>query len=78
MCVAIPSRVTAIDGDTATVESFGVSRTVSLFMMAETVVPGDYVIVQSGAFAVEKVPPDLAEEALNLMARAMGPSLAPT
>lgn len=68
MCMAIPSRVTAIDGDMATVECFGVSRTVSLMLMAEEVALGDLLIIQAGGFAVEKVDPKDGEEALRYLA----------
>lgn len=65
MCMAIPSRIVAIDGLNATVECFGVERVVSLMLMGEPVTLGDYVIVQSGAFAMEKVE---SEEALESLA----------
>lgn len=68
MCMAIPSRVTAIDGDMATVECFGQSRTVSLMLMAEEVALGDLLIIQAGGFAVEKVDPETGAEALRYLA----------
>ncbi len=68
MCMAIPSRVTATDGDVATVECFGVSRTVSLMLMNEPVAIGDLLIVQAGGFAVEKVDPEAGAEALDYLA----------
>lgn len=71
MCMAIPSRVIAIDGDMATVECFGVERSVSLMLMNETVSLGDYLAIQAGAFAVEKIAPDMAEEALRYFAEAV-------
>jgi len=55
MCMAIPSQIRSIDGSHATVECFGVSRVVNLMLLSEPVAVGDYVIVQAGAFAMEKV-----------------------
>jgi hydrogenase expression/formation protein HypC len=71
MCLAIPSRVIAIQGDRAQVECFGQERSVSLMLMIEPVVIGDYLSIQSGAFAVEKVPLELAKEALAYFAQVL-------
>lgn len=70
--MAIPSRIRSIDGDFAVVECFGVERTVNLMLLPEAVIPGDYVIIQSGSFAVEKVDPDAALEALEYLSRVLG------
>jgi hydrogenase expression/formation protein HypC len=67
--MAIPSRIIAIDGDMAQVECFGIERRVSLMLMNEPVAVGDYLTIQSGAFAVEKVPLEQAEEALAYFAQ---------
>ena len=72
MCMAVPSRIIAIDGLMATVECFGVERSVSLMLMNESVGIGDFVIVQSGAFAVETVEPAVAHEALQYFEQVMG------
>ncbi len=69
MCMAIPSRILSIDGDMAKVECFGVERSVSLMLMNEPVAVGDFLTIQSGAFAVERVPPELAREALAYFAQ---------
>lgn len=69
MCMAIPSRILSIDGDMARVECFGVERSVSLMLMNEPVAIGDFLTIQSGAFAVEKVPPEVAREALAYFAQ---------
>ncbi|MDR3435182.1 HypC/HybG/HupF family hydrogenase formation chaperone [Telmatospirillum sp.] len=69
--MAIPSRVLAIEGDMATVECFGVERRVSLMLMDEPVALGDFLIIQSGAFAVERVSPEQARESLDYFAEAM-------
>lgn len=68
MCMAIPSRVIAIDGEMATVECFGITRSVSLMLMTEEVALGDLLIIQAGGFAVDKVDPQVGEEALGYLA----------
>jgi len=71
MCMAIPSRITAIDGDMATVECFGASRVVSLMLLPEPAELGDYVIIQAGGFAMDKVDPADAAETLAYMAKVL-------
>ncbi len=70
--MAIPSRIVAIDGDSATVECFGVRRVVSLMLMTEPVALGDYLLIQSGSFAMEKVEPKAALEALEYLGTVVG------
>lgn len=64
MCMAIPSRVISLEGDSATVECFGVRRTVSTMLMSEPVCLGDYLSVMAGSYAIEKVAPEVAAESL--------------
>ena len=65
MCMAVPSRITAIDNGVATVEAFGTLRTTSLMMLADEVAVGDYVILgPGGTFSAEKIDPEMAAEAL--------------
>jgi hydrogenase expression/formation protein HypC len=55
MCLAIPMRITAVDGFSARCEAKGATRDISLFMMQDDLpVVGDYVMVQVG-YAVLKV-----------------------
>lgn len=68
MCLAAPSRVMEIRDGTAVTECFGQSREVSLLLLNEEVAVGDYVLVQAGGFAFERVEAARAEEALALMA----------
>lgn len=68
MCLAAPSKVVEIDGDMAVTECFGQRRQVSLMLMAEEVAIGDYVLIQAGGFAFERVERERAEESLALMA----------
>jgi hydrogenase expression/formation protein HypC len=55
----------------AVTECFGVMREVSLLLMSEDVAPGDYVLIQAGGFAFERVEAERAEEALALMQELM-------
>ena len=64
MCIAIPSRVVAVDGYVASVECYGVRREASLLFHPETAV-GDYVVVQTG-HVVERLDPQAARAALAL------------
>jgi len=68
MCMAIPSRVVGLEPEGfATVECFGAERVVSLMLMEEPVALGDYLIIQSGSYAMEKVEPEAALESLAYM-----------
>lgn len=67
MCMAIPSRVVSIAGTTATVECFGAQRQVSLMLMNEDIALGDYVLVQAGGFAFQRIEKDAAKETLDLL-----------
>lgn len=53
MCLAIFSKITALDGQTAIVDMFGVLRQVSLMLIEDARV-GDYVIVHAG-YAINKI-----------------------
>ncbi|OIQ68102.1 hydrogenase assembly chaperone [mine drainage metagenome] len=49
MCLAIPMKVTVIDGVMAQCEARGATRHASLFLMEhEGISVGDYVLIQSG------------------------------
>lgn len=66
MCLALPSRVVARDGDDAVVELGGVRKTVSAALVPEARV-GDYVIVHVG-HAIGVLDPDEAARTLALFA----------
>ncbi len=68
MCIGVPSKVIAVDGLMATVESLGQQRDVSLILMDGVVELGDYLLIQVGNFAVEKIEPERAHEALDYLA----------
>ena len=71
MCLAAPSRVVEIRDGTALTECFGQRREVSLLLMGEEVAVGDYLLIQAGGFAFERVEPERAAEALALMEELM-------
>ena len=68
MCLGVPGRVIEIDGPVATVDFFGVRRTVSLQVVDEPVAPGDYVLNHVG-FAIRRIPPEEIGETLALYER---------
>ncbi len=72
MCIAIPSRIVSIDGDTAVVERFGERLSVSLALLEEPAAVGDYLILQAQRFALERIDRDAAEETLRLIVEAFG------
>lgn len=67
MCLAAPSRVIETADGMAVVECFGQTRSVSLMLLEDEVAIGDYLLVQAGGFAFERVEPARAEESLALM-----------
>lgn len=69
MCLAIPSKITAINGEMATIDVDGVRREASL-MLLEAADVGDYVIVHAG-FAIQKLDEAAALETLKLLREAV-------
>lgn len=67
MCLAAPSRVLEVRNGMAVTECFGQVREVSLLLMDEEICVGDYLLIQVGGFAFERVEKQRAEEALALM-----------
>ena len=65
MCLGVPGRIVEIDGLTATVDFFGVRRTVRLDVVDETVSPGDYILNHVG-FAIRRIPEREIGETLAL------------
>lgn len=53
MCLAIPLKLTEINGNTAVGEALGMSREIRVDFIAEPKI-GDYVIVHAG-FAIERL-----------------------
>lgn len=68
MCLAIPSRITHIENEMATIDVDGVQRQASLLLLADAQV-GDYVIVHAG-FAIQKIDEVAAQDTLKLLREA--------
>lgn len=68
MCMAIPSRVLSVDGLLAVVDSAGQQRQVNLLLLDEPVAVGDYLLIQNGAYAYERIDAAAAQESLTLIA----------
>ena len=65
MCLAIPSKITRIENNMATIDVDGVQRKASLLLLEDAGV-GDYVIVHAG-FAIHKIDEAAAMETLKLL-----------
>lgn len=67
MCLAIPSKVLAINSETntATIETLGVSREASLDLMQEEVQVGEYVLLHIG-YVMSKIDTQSALESIEL------------
>lgn len=62
MCLAVPLKITEIEGNEAVAERDGVSRRIRVDFIKSPRV-GDYVMVHAG-FAIERVPEEQAQEDL--------------
>jgi hydrogenase expression/formation protein HypC len=69
MCLAIPSKITRIHDNMATIDVEGVQREASLLLLEDARV-GDYVIVHAG-FAIKKLDEAAARETLSLLREAI-------
>ena len=64
MCIAIPSKIVKIDGDTAEVDVAGNRREANISLLPDIQV-GDYVLIHAG-FAISKWCEEEAKESLKL------------
>jgi hydrogenase expression/formation protein HypC len=55
MCLGVPGRIVAIDGEIATVDFWGIRRQVRLELVDQPVAPGDYILNHVG-FAIRRIP----------------------
>ena len=69
MCLAIPSKITRIENEMATIDVDGVQREASLLLLEDAGV-GDYVIVHAG-FAIQKIDEQAAMETLKFLKQAV-------
>ena len=65
MCLALPMRITAVDGALATIATAGLEQRASLMLVPEAKV-GDYVLVHAG-FAITVLDEAEANETLDLL-----------
>ncbi len=65
MCLAIPSKVIAINNNVALLETLGVQREASLDLMGESVKVGDYVLLHIG-YVMSKIDEKEALESIVL------------
>ncbi len=65
MCLGVPGKIVAIDGDIATVDFWGVRRQVRLDIIDEPAAIGDYILNHVG-FAIRRIPPESVAETLSL------------
>lgn len=66
MCLAVPMKITEIDGFVCTCEARGIEREVSLFMMRDDGLEvGDNILVHVG-YAIQKVSEQEAAESWQL------------
>jgi len=70
MCIAIPMRLTKIEGSTGLVESDGITMTVNL-MLIENPVQGDYLIIHAGC-AINRIDETAALETLEMLKQFYG------
>lgn len=66
MCVAIPAKITSLEGPSAVVEVGGISRAISVQLTPDAQ-KGDYVLVHAG-FAIQILDPEEARHTLQLFA----------
>jgi hydrogenase expression/formation protein HypC len=64
MCLAVPAKITEINGEEAVLDYGGVTRKANISMLSDVIV-GDYVLVHVG-YAISKLDEDVAKETLKL------------
>jgi hydrogenase expression/formation protein HypC len=65
MCLGVPGRVVSVEGLFATVDFFGVRRSVRLDVVDQPVAPGDYILNHVG-YAIRRIPQEEIGETLAL------------
>jgi hydrogenase expression/formation protein HypC len=65
MCLGVPGKVIAVDGNRATVDFWGVRRQVLLDVVDEPVAVGDYVLNHVG-YAIRRIPESEVGDTLAL------------
>jgi len=65
MCLAVPAKVIAVDGNVAVVDLAGTRARARLDALGEEVRVGDYLLIHTG-FAIRRLDPEDAQETLKL------------
>ena len=65
MCLGVPGKVIEVDGLVATVDFWGVRRSIHLDVVDQPVSPGDYVLNHVG-FAIRRIPAEEIGATLDL------------
>ena len=65
MCLAIPSKIVAIENNVALIDVEGIQRKASLLLLEDAQV-GDYIIVHAG-FALHKIDEAAAKETIQIL-----------
>ncbi|QCX32610.1 HypC/HybG/HupF family hydrogenase formation chaperone [Caloramator sp. E03] len=65
MCLAVPLKITKINGKDAIGESYGFKKNIRIDFIKDVKI-GDYVIVHAG-FAIEKIEEEVALENLKMI-----------
>ncbi len=70
MCLALPMRITAVDGAQATIAAAGLEQQCSIMLVPDAGV-GDYVLVHAG-FAISVLDESEAQETIDLLREIAG------
>ena len=75
MCLGLPGRVVSITtgSDLARVDVAGVIRDIDLGLLEGPFAPGDFILIHSG-FALERMSPDEARDALDVFGESALPA----
>lgn len=76
MCLGLPGQIISISGTSAVMECWGDRKTVRIESLAETLLPGDYVIEHEGII-VRLIPPDEVADTLTLYETILSETLVP-
>ena len=66
VCLAVPSKIVAMQDQMATIDVSGIHQEISLLLLPEPAIIGDYVLVHAG-FAIHKIDEAAAAETLNFL-----------
>ena len=65
MCLGVPGQIVEVKGDVATVDFWGVQKSVKLEILKETVVAGDYIVNHAG-YAIRLIKPEDVQDTLAM------------